>query len=71
MYYTYEITTFENLDFGSHDPTRSHDLIHINYPLTSETVRIRVKLSKFSNPLGLIPTKLQLLKISILGHMTP
>ena len=31
----------------------------------SETV------SLFSDPMGLLTTKLQLLKISILGHMTP
>ena len=34
----------------------------------SETVRDRAKRSKFSNTVGLLPTKLQLL---ILGYMTP
>ena len=37
--------------------------------IMSETVRDRAKRSQFSNPVGLLHTKLQLLKISILGHM--
>ena len=40
--------------------------------IISETVRDRAKQREFSNLVGLLrSTKLQLLKISILGHMTP
>ena len=37
----------------------------------SETVSDRAKRSLFLTPMGLLTTKLQLLKILILGHMTP
>ena len=37
----------------------------------SKTVSDRAKQSLFSTPVDLLTTKLQLLKIFILGHMTP
>ena len=39
--------------------------------IISETIRDKVECSEFSNPVGLLPMKLQLLKISMLGRMTP
>ena len=37
----------------------------------SETIRDKAKWSQFLNPVGLLPMKLQILKIPILGRMTP
>ena len=31
---TYKITAFEKINFGSHDPLRSHDLRNVNQPLS-------------------------------------
>ena len=37
---TYKITTFENIDFGSHDPSRSNDLGNVNWPLSQKPLEI-------------------------------
>ena len=36
----YKITNFENIDFGSHDPSRSHDLRSVNWPLSQKPLEI-------------------------------
>ena len=36
---TYEITTFENINVGAHDPSRSHDLRNVHWPLSRNRKR--------------------------------
>ena len=37
---TYKITTFENINLGSHDPSRRHDLGNVNCPLSWKLLEI-------------------------------
>ena len=36
----FEMTTFENIDFWSHDPSRSHDLGNVNWLLSRKPLEI-------------------------------
>ena len=46
-------------------------ILKIREILDGDSETVSAKRSLFSTPMGLLTTELQLLKISILGHMTP
>ena len=62
---TYEITTFENIDVGVTLPLKVTRPWKRKLSVISESVTDRSKWSYFSNPEGLLPSKIQILKISI------
>ena len=57
-----KLQLFKNIDFGSH-ASQGHKTWKRKLAIILVTVRDRAKRSKFSNPVVLLPTKLQLLKI--------
>ena len=62
-------TVSDNIDFGSHDPSRSHDLGNVNWPLSRKPLQIERTGANFT--VSLLPMKLQLLKILIFGSHDP